>query len=120
MEFSDHHGGDDRCRRVGHGSGDRNEPDSGCFGSHNRVDDSHGDCRDTGIDSGDAGESFNWQGRNGAVHGDRNFLGQFDAKLDQRSDMEFGDRVGGNDHSGRVGHWSGNRNEPDSGYVGFR
>jgi hypothetical protein len=34
--------------------------------------------------------------------------------------MEFGDRVGGNDHSGRVGHWSGNRNEPDSGYVGFR
>ena len=91
MEFSDHHGGDDRCRRVGHGSGDRNEPDSSSFGRYYRVDDSHGDCRDTSIDSGDASESFDCERHDGTVYGDGNVVGWFNSKFDRRSDMEFGD-----------------------------
>ena len=113
MEFGDHDGGYHFCRRVGHSSGGRNEPDSSCFGRYYRLNDSHGNGCGAGVDCGDAGESFNCKGRNRTVHGDGNVVGWFHAKLDRHGCLEFGDHQRGYHFYGRAGNWSGGGDKHD-------
>ena len=113
MDFANYQRCYHHCGRIGHGSGDGSEPDTGCFGRYYRLNDSHGDRSDVGIDSGDAGKPFNCQRYDRSVHGDGNVVGWFHSKFDRHSYLEFGDHDGGDDHSRRVGHGSGDRNERD-------
>jgi len=102
------------------GSGDVEFGDAGCgngqfggFGDRYRSRDvaDHGDAErgdesgghadgdggDVGVDRGDAGESLDREGDDGAVHGDGDVHGQQHAEPDGKRDMEFWNDDGGDD-----------------------
>jgi len=118
LEFAEYRRGYGRGRWVGDSGGHGDQHDSGYFGDGRGVGDTHGDFLYVGIDCGDGFESRDCERDDCAVYGDGNFLGQFDAELDELGDLEFADHERSDDYCGRIGDGIGSRDNQDSSHFG--
>ena len=111
MGLGDDLGSDDHDRRAGDGSGVGTSTHQCDAGLDHRIDGVDGDGGDLEVDRGDAGESIDQQGRDAAVHGDRDLQRQQHAEHDEPGDVGLGDDLGSDDHHRRAGDGSGSGDE---------
>jgi len=106
--------GDDQLCGLGKRDSDGDVADHGGaeWGDESRGH-ADGDGGDFGVDRGDAGESVDREGIDGAIHRNRDVHGQQHAEPDGKRDMEFWNDDGGDDHEHRFGDRSGDGDVAD-------